>query len=858
MLVLSPAWGAGGGGVVIEAERPLSQYGSTGQDRKAAASGGEVLGRDFGSSAGHFAEYEFEAPRDWPGAHLRVRYARQPAGRGLLDVSLDGKSTGGVAYGPTGGWGDAEGQYRFATLALGKLSAGKHRLRLTVTRPPGDLRDLPAVPPSTLLDLVGNRPDKNSVGHGRNVAVYTGSPSRFFFATHELGNVFSAADGGTIVWYPDHVVVSPQAPALNVNLDRLVIAPGRGEGAPPDPTAAPPAVVERRQVCVTDEDVVVSRIHLANRTDQAVTHRIEVTGDCRRSFDWRNKPGGEKVTRREGDVIVLLDRNVFPEFLPDGLAMAVGGTVAPAEVDAATAGAYRAVYEVEVPASSTKTVTLACAIDRNLARAKEKLAQVLKQEDPVAQNRAALKQFYDNDVPRFECSDAGINEIYAFRWFLLKFSTAGGNLGLFEYPVVMEGRQAFQTYCCYSAPFMAFDMNWAVDPVVGFGHMANMARVAYEDGRFPWYVSPRTNQVPLDHDSKTGLSLLQWTAWRHYQTHGRRDLLARLYPGMAKNARWWVADRDADGNGLFDIDHQLETGMDDLDRRWKGGDKPARYEAVDATVYAHLNLRATALMARELGHADDAKFFAEYADRAAKALNQISWDDATHCWRDRHKTTGELSDYTCITIFYPLLTDAVERKHLTVVRDKLLDENEFWLPYPIPALSRADPEFDPVKRYWAGPSWPAATSHVVEGFATTAKRLDRSLTPQAAELFRRSVRNHLQPRADFYERYNPFTGQPLSRFRDYMHSWWIDTIIRHAAGLTPRDDGGLVIDPLPLGLGHFALRGAPHRGRRIDVLYNDPQAGRGLTVRVDGKVVRRDDAFRPGGAPAVIAASTFR
>src|SRR5256885_14938455 len=43
--------------------------------------------------------------------------------------------------------------------------------------------------PSPVLDLVGNRPDKNSVGHGGNVALYTGKPSKFYFATHSLGDV---------------------------------------------------------------------------------------------------------------------------------------------------------------------------------------------------------------------------------------------------------------------------------------------------------------------------------------------------------------------------------------------------------------------------------------------------------------------------------------------------------------------------------------------------------------------------------------------------------------------------------------------------------------------------------------------
>ena len=90
-----------------------------------------------------------------------------------------------------------------------------------------------------------------------------------------------------------------------------------------------------------------------------------------------------------------------------------------------------------------------------------------------------------------------------------------------------------------------------------------------------------------------------------------------------------------------------------------------------------------------------------------------------------------------------------------------------------------------------------------------------------------------------------------------MHSWWIDTIIRQAAGLTPQDDGSLVIDPLPLGLTHFSLRGAPFRGHRVDVLWNEPETGKGLTVRLDGTILRHVPGFLPGGSPLIIPASAI-
>ena len=833
--------------VAMPAVAPARQIGSTGPDRKAAATGGVLLGNDFGSRAGDFAEYAFDLKMPIAPAHLAVRYARQDAGGGQLIIALDGADVGPVAYQSTGGWGDRAADFATATLALPMVAASHHTLRLTVAAEQLPMDGIHLTPHPT-LDLVGNRSDKDTVGHGRNVALYTGSPARFFFATYELGDVFTAADGRTVTWRPDQVVLdgaaTAAAPRLNVNLDLITIAPGptTAPAAPP-----PPEVIDRRQLCVTTDDVVVARITLTNTTDHPVTHRLTVAGDCRRSFDWRNHPGGTKQTTATGNAVLMVDRNVFPGILPDGLSMAIGSTDRPTATDVATPGRYALTYDVPLPPHGTVVRTVACAINRSSTTAMANLDKTLHAADPVADNTAAWADFFDRQVPQFDCDDRGLTELYAFRWFLLKFSTAGGDLGLFKYPVTMEGRQAFQTYCCYSAPFMAFDLNWAADPAVGFNQVADMALVAeYPDGRLPWYCSPVTNHVPLDHPSGTGCSLLPWAAWRGYVVHGRKDLLAQLYPAMRRDVDWWIADRDPRGVGLFEIDHQLETGMDDLHRRWPGK-KPKRYQAVDATCYTILNLRAVAHMAGELGDAPAAAHYAAVADHATAALNALCWDAKLQRYRDRDPDTGALSDYNCITIFYPLFAAVAGREQLPMIDRYLTNPDQYALPWPVPALSKADPEFDPVKRYWAGPTWPATNSHVAEGFIDTAKRLDRARLPRAAQLFRQVCALQLQPRPDFYEHYDPFTGRPLSAFRDYMHSWWIDGFVRHVAGLTPADDGSLTVDPLPLGLKRFALRHAVVRGRSIDVLFNSPAPG--LTVNVDGRTVVRRPDFTPGGPP---------
>ena len=854
------------GQIIIEGENPSSQFGSKmdvpyiGKGQKfPGASEGRVLGSGWGSLYGHFAEYKVHVEKLIVPARVSLRYSRGFASNGYLQIELDGQILDTIAYDNTGGWGENQYQFRTTAIDIEKIEAGGHTLRITVVNVPklseGKNIAVSRFAASETLDLIGNRTDKNTVGHGNNVALYTGFPSKFFFATHELGNVFSAADGTTLNWFPDHVLVRPFLEAApNVNIDKIMITRAVDKIEIPGPAlSATENIIDLRQVCVTRNDVVISKISLSNPSKKALWHTIELTGDCRGSFDWREKPGGKKSTRQEGNILILTDQGVFPANISNGLCMAIGGNIEPVEVDTGTPGTYRMVYKIFVPGNSTKSVTLAIAINADEKKAIGYLKEALKQDDPIAENRQDWQKFYDEEIPKFSSSNRGLTELYGLRWFLLKFSTAGGNLGFFKYPVVMEGREAYQTYCCYSAPFMAYDMNWCVDPQKGFGHIANMCEIAYEDGRFPFYTSPRTNNVQLHHESHTGQSALEDAMWKHYLIHGDKRMLQQVYPAMKKNMEWWIKDRDYDGNGLFIIKDQLEC-MDDV-YRWGYDNRKEPYESLTANSTTYVNLRSTAKIARELGYDEDADYFDAYADKTAKAVNTILWDKERKSYFDRRSSTGELAThYPIISMFYPYYAGIGNAENMDVFRKHLLNPEEFWLPHPVPALPKNHPDFAPEK-YWQGPAWPASTSHVVEGFSNAAKKYDRSLLPEAAELFKKAISLHLQPRADFYERYNPLNGQGLSVFRDYMHSWWIDLIVRDAVGFMIEDDRTITIDPLPLGLEDFALRGIPFNEKKIDIFWNNPakqvarDVKKGLVVFYDGKEILHDAEFLPGGEP---------
>jgi hypothetical protein len=179
---------------------------------------------------------------------------------------------------------------------------------------------------------------------------------------------------------------------------------------------------------------------------------------------------------------------------------------------------------------------------------------------------------------------------------------------------------------------------------------------------------------------------------------------------------------------------------------------------------------------------------------------------------------------------------------------QLFDRLRFATPWPVPTASLEDPNFDARARWkgkrtncpWNGRVWPMAESHVADALDRAAA-LDPRLAPRAGAFVRRFVRMMFSDgdlaRPNGYEHYDPFTGAPCA-YRgvdDYQHSWVNDLIVRIIAGLRPHPSGGLHLHPRPAGLRRFRLRGAPWRGRALEVEWN----GRELLARIDGRLAAR-------------------
>jgi hypothetical protein len=117
--------------LVVEGETPVAQVGSKGDDYKAAASGGQVLGSNFGGQPGDNAVYTFTIPQDFTNMAISIRYARATPGNADFMLQLPGERRHPrLLFPSTGGWGDSHGEFGVVTQTLGDLKEGGYQVKL--------------------------------------------------------------------------------------------------------------------------------------------------------------------------------------------------------------------------------------------------------------------------------------------------------------------------------------------------------------------------------------------------------------------------------------------------------------------------------------------------------------------------------------------------------------------------------------------------------------------------------------------------------------------------------------------------------------------------------------------------------
>jgi len=475
-------------------------------------------------------------------------------------------------------------------------------------------------------------------------------------------------------------------------------------------------------------------------------------------------------------------------------------------------------------------------------------------------DRASRRRWRDffAQVPTFTCSDPYLERYYWYRWYGLWLNSIQPGVGNYRWPTVCEGIGFFHEPITYSAQCHVRELRWLRDPSLARGVLRTIFGHQKEDGALHGRIYVNHLQGTDFYHANWGDALLALDAVRPDDA-----FIAEMYGPLARHAEWLVRTRDIDGTGMIDVVDQYETGQEYMSRYQAvderadayGWENRIRLKGIDVTVYAYALFRCLERIAARAGAGGETGAWGALADRTARAVRGVMWDPALGMFSDVDPRSMQRTGVAAAVSFYPYFTDLATEDHVAGLERHLLDPHRFWTPYPVPSSAVDDPLFSAVaewkgKRHvcpWNGRVWPMTNSHIMEALGRWGDEAHPRLRSAAGQLLPRFVRMMFHHgdlgHPNCFEHYNPHTGA-ASVYRgidDYQHSWVADLIIQFACGVRVTPEA-IVIDPVPMGLDFFELRGVRvgdvELGVRLDGGYLTVTANEALHMVRFGEVIR--------------------
>lgn len=240
------------------------------------------------------------------------------------------------------------------------------------------------------------------------------------------------------------------------------------------------------------------------------------------------------------------------------------------------------------------------------------------------------------------------------------------------------------------------------------------------------------------------------------QTGSYEWLREKDYGKLQKYLDRWFA-YDADHNGLPTWNSSDASGMDNQLSR-SGNFDSYFDEGVDLACYLLRELQAMAIISGELGKTKEQTEYELHAKRLTKLINDVFWDEKDGFYYDRNEKTGKQIRVKSVAGFFPLWAGVAtpERAH-RLVREHLLNQNEFWLRYPVATYAKTEPDFyegtTKGECNWRGNTWIPANYMIFHGL------MDYGFDKEARELADKTYTMALDKNAVTREYYDSQTGQ---------------------------------------------------------------------------------------------------
>ncbi len=453
----------------------------------------------------------------------------------------------------------------------------------------------------------------------------------------------------------------------------------------------------------------------------------------------------------------------------------------------------------------------------------------------VVPNNAALEWLQKN-IPRLECPDADVEEIYFFRWWALrkhlrKAPDTGNRYVLTEF--ITKPKPVSSALGHHLA-----EGRWLRDPV-------------YLDDTVRYWLRGGEGGQPQAHLHKYS----QWTAHAVYArflvTH---DLAftTSLLDDLVRDYAQWAKEKQRD-DGLF-WQHDVWDAMEES----ISGSRTKKNIRPTINSYMFGNARAIAAIARLAGRAELAAEFEQKAATLKKLTLDSLWDADAKFFKVRFEDGAKLSDAREAIGFLPWYFGLPDTgKGYEAAWAQFTDPAGFRGPIGITTAERRHAAFRTHGTgtcEWDGAAWPFATSQTLGALANVLRDYPQTAVTSRDyfDAFLTYVRaQHYDGLPYIGEYYDESTGAWLKgrnpRSFYYNHSTFADLLIADVVGLRPRADDTVEVHPLlpERAWNWFCLDNVAYHGRTLTILWDvdGKRYGRGAGLRVfaDGKQIAHAD-----------------
>jgi hypothetical protein len=454
------------------------------------------------------------------------------------------------------------------------------------------------------------------------------------------------------------------------------------------------------------------------------------------------------------------------------------------------------------------------------------------------------------NIPFFTCPDRDIEEIYYYRWWTYRKNIKQTPLGLLvtEFLKPVNHASDFNALSCALGHHIA-EGRWLRDP-----------KFVEQDIHFWLCTGPGSAIRPNLHQFSG------WTAAAVYErwlADGNREALLRYLDPLLADYAAWEKERLTE-SGLFwqrDVSDGMESSI--------SGGRRVKNIRPSINSYMYGNAKAIAEIATMAGRDAVAREYREKAARLKDLVERRLWNRDAAFFETRTES-GEFVPVRENIGYTPWYFDLpADRTEYAEAWKQLMDPAGFYAPFGLTTAERRHPKFDVASLgddcSWDGPGWPFATTITLRALANLLhsyrqQAIGRGDYFETLRIYARS--QHLKrpdgsvvPFVD--EDLNPLNGEWLARGRKiakhtyygrgdhYNHSGYCDLIVTGLAGLQPRPDNTVELDPMlpPATWDWFCLDRIPYHRRSLTVVWDRLGTkfgkGRGLLLFADGREIAR-------------------